>query len=332
MDLVRSSLRPEDVYQLVYGAVAMTVVLIGVDEPLRSPYLAAHAAITAVVLLAPPAATIWPVMPLRLVRDLYHLPAGLFYYRETAALHHVVWGDRSFDGLVIGLDQLLFNGQPSLSFARHFPGAGFSAVMHLAYLSYYLLVIAGALALWSCPDAVRVYPRSAHAVAFTMLVCCAMFVAFPVVGPSYYWPDLPFEASPGAAVMRVFDGILALEVPTGAMPSSHVAGDGRAPRRVLASPATGLLGLRDTGGVADCLDRVRAGALRQRRGRGADRGADRPMARRADPGASGATPWARAWRSTAGGVSVTTARGPRLRRGHFSGGRRCACGTGSCAR
>jgi membrane-associated phospholipid phosphatase len=223
MDLVRSSLRPEDVYQLVYGAVAMTVVLIGVDEPLRSPYLAAHAAITAVVLLAPPAATIWPVMPLRLVRDLYHLPAGLFYYRETAALHHVVWGDRSFDGLVIGLDQLLFNGQPSLSFARHFPGAGFSAVMHLAYLSYYLLVIAGALALWSCPDAVRVYPRSAHAVAFTMLVCCAMFVAFPVVGPSYYWPDLPFEASPGAAVMRVFDGILALEVPTGAMPSSHVA-------------------------------------------------------------------------------------------------------------
>lgn len=219
----RRSLRPEDVYHLVYGGAATVILLLGVDDPPRSSYLMAHAAITTIVLLAPPAAKIWPAMPLRLVRDLYHLPVGLFYYRETAALHRAVWGDRSFDGAVVGLDELLFGGQPSLVFARHFAGVGFSAVMHLAYLSYYVLVLAGALALWSCRDAERVYPRSVHAVTFTMLVCCALFVAFPVVGPSYHWPDLPLEASPGTAVQGVFDGMLALEVPTGAMPSSHVA-------------------------------------------------------------------------------------------------------------
>lgn len=208
---------------MVYGGAATVILLLGVDEPLWTSYLMAHAAITTIVLLAPPAAKIWPARPLRLVRDMYHLPVGLFYYRETAALHRAVWGDRSFDGVVVGLDELLFGGQPSLMFARHFSGAGVSAVMHLAYLSYYFLVIAGALALWSCRDAERAYPRSVHAVTFTMLVCCTLFVAFPVVGPSYYWPGLPLEASPGTAVQRVFDGMLALEVPTGAMPSSHVA-------------------------------------------------------------------------------------------------------------
>lgn len=58
---------------MVYGGAATVILLLGVDEPLWISYLMAHAAITTIVLLAPPAAKIWPVIPLRLVRDLYHL-------------------------------------------------------------------------------------------------------------------------------------------------------------------------------------------------------------------------------------------------------------------
>lgn len=215
------ALRPEDTYHLLYLGLATALLAAAADVPL-GPLLAVHAAIAAIILLGAPAALRWPWPPLRALRDLYHLPAGVFYYRETAALHRALWGERHFDDAIVALDQRLFGGQPSLEFAHLVPRPGFSELMHFAYLSYYPLALAGALALWCCRDR-DVYPRAVHTVVFTMLVCYALFVVFPVIGPPFHWPALHHAGLEGTLGRQALSLLLVLDEPTGAFPSSHVA-------------------------------------------------------------------------------------------------------------
>lgn len=218
---VRRSLRPEDVYHLGFLSLA-TAIVVAADAP-RWPALAAtHAAIAAAILSLAPADRRWPALPLRLVRDLYHLPLAIVYYRETAALHGAVWGGYCFDDVVAGLDDLLFGGQPSLSLARALPGAAFGEVMHFTYLSYYALTVLGGLALWTRRDDGDVFLRAVHGIVFTMLVCYTTYIVFPVVGPPYHWPELHHAGLDGYG-RRALDVLLVLDKPTGAFPSSHVA-------------------------------------------------------------------------------------------------------------
>jgi membrane-associated phospholipid phosphatase len=217
---VRRALRPEDVYHLVFLALA-TGLVVATASPGWPALVGTHAAIAALILSSAPAARRWPAPPLRFVRDLYHLPLGVVYYRETAALHEAMWGEVRFDDAIAGLDDLLFGGQPCLLLAQALPGPVVSEVMHLTYLSYYALTVIGGIALWTfCDD--RTFARALHAIVLTMLVCYATFVVFPVVGPPFHWPGL-HDVGLGGFFRGALDRLLVLDKPTGAFPSSHVA-------------------------------------------------------------------------------------------------------------
>lgn len=219
--LVWRELRPEDLYHLGFLTLAAAIVIVA-DAPRWPALVATYAAIGAVILSSAPAARRWPALPLRLVRDLYHLPLAVVYYRETATLHEAVWGGLRFDDVVAGLDDVLFGGQPSLSFARALPNAYFGEVMHLTYLSYYALTVIGGLALWTRRDDGDVFPRAVHGIVLTMLVCYATYIVFPVVGPPFHWPELHAAGLDGF-FRGALDRLLVLDRPTGAFPSSHVA-------------------------------------------------------------------------------------------------------------
>jgi membrane-associated phospholipid phosphatase len=219
--LVRRALRPEDAYHLGFGALA-TAIVVATGAPGGPALVWMHAGVAAAILSFAPAARRWPVLPLRFVRDLYHLPLAVVYYRETAALHEAVWGGLNFDDVVAGLDDLLFGGQPSLLFARTLPNQVVCELMHLTYLSYYALTLIGGLALWTRRDDGEVFPRALHAIVFTMMVCYTTYVVFPVVGPPFHWPGLHHAGLDGF-FRRALDGLLVLDRPTGAFPSSHVA-------------------------------------------------------------------------------------------------------------
>lgn len=218
--LVRRALRPEDVYHLVFLGLA-TALVVATAAPRWPALVGTHAAIVALILSSAPAARRWPAAPLRFVRDLYHLPLGVVYYRETAALHEALWGDVRFDDAIAGLDDLLFGGQPCLLLARALPGQVVGEVMHLTYLSYYALTLIGGIALWTFCDA-RSFTRALHAIVLTMLVCYATYVVFPVVGPPFHWPGLHAAGLDGF-FREALDRLLVLDKPTGAFPSSHVA-------------------------------------------------------------------------------------------------------------
>lgn len=218
---LRRALRPEDVYHLGFLALA-TAIVVATAAPAWPVLVATHVAIAALILSSAPAARRWPLLPLRFVRDLYHLPLAVLYYRETATLHEAVWGDVRFDDVVAGLDDLLFGGQPSLTFAPALPHAAVSEVMHLTYLSYYALTVIGGVALWTRRDDGDAFPRALHAIVFTMLVCYTTYIVFPVVGPPFHWPELHHAGLHGF-FRDALDGLLVLDKPTGAFPSSHVA-------------------------------------------------------------------------------------------------------------
>lgn len=218
--LIRQALRPEDVYHLLFLALA-TALVVAAGGSGWSRLAGTHAGIAALILSFAPAARRWPGRPLRFVRDLYHLPLGVVYYRETAALHEAMWGEVRFDDAIAGLDDLLFGGQPCLLLARALPGPVVNEVMHLTYLSYYGLTVIGGIALW-CRCDERTFARALHAIVFTMLVCYATYAVFPVVGPPFHWPGL-HDAGLDGFFRGALDRLLVLDKPTGAFPSSHVA-------------------------------------------------------------------------------------------------------------
>lgn len=217
---VRRALRPEDVYHLLFLGLA-TGLVVATGPPGWLALAGTHAAIAAAIVTLAPAARRWPTSPLRFVRDLYHLPLGVVYYRETAALHEAAWGEVRFDDAIAGLDDLLFGGQPCLMLARALPGPVVGEVMHLTYLSYYALTVIGGIALWKFCDARR-FARALHAIVLTMLVCYSTYVVFPVVGPPFHWPGLHHAGLDGF-FRAALDRLLVLDKPTGAFPSSHVA-------------------------------------------------------------------------------------------------------------
>jgi membrane-associated phospholipid phosphatase len=102
------------------------------------------------------------------------------------------------------------------------PSPSLSWVLHLAYLSYYALVLGSPLGLWLSGrrDGAR---RAIVAIMATFYVCYTIFLLFPVAGPRYTFPLAMNEATVTAPA-RFAQRLLNAGASWGtAFPSSHVA-------------------------------------------------------------------------------------------------------------
>ncbi len=154
------------------------------------------------------------------VRDWGPLVLMAALYAELPALIAAV-GRPLSDSTVINLEARTFGGQPALTLASHFPGALWSNVLHLAYLSYYPLIFVPPALLYvrgRRPE----FRRTVFALVLVFAACFLMFINFPVQGPRYEW--IPRAARADEPVRAIALRILAAGSSRGtAFPSSHIA-------------------------------------------------------------------------------------------------------------
>jgi len=156
----------------------------------------------------------------RLLAEFYPLVLTIAFYTHVGlvnAAHGV-----SHDALVMGWEQALFSGQPSLAWIRAFPSPAWSTLMHAAYLSYYAILASAPLALW-WSGRLRAARATLLLIMATFYGCYTIFLFFPVAGPRYAFPMADNAATqvPLAVLThRVLEGGSAWGT---AFPSSHVA-------------------------------------------------------------------------------------------------------------
>jgi membrane-associated phospholipid phosphatase len=126
------------------------------------------------------------------------------------------------DGPIEAAEAALFAGQPSMYLSERLPWPALSELLHLAYLSYYFLLIATPIYLL----AARRDAEARHvvvAVSSTMFVCMAFYIWAPVSSPYYLYPPLDPPLSDGLFYRLVHAVSGRGGVDGAAFPSSHVA-------------------------------------------------------------------------------------------------------------
>ncbi len=158
------------------------------------------------------------------LRDLYPLLLLLPLYGEIGVLSAQVGPDvvLAHDATVQRWEATLFGGQPSFDWIRRSPSVWWSAVSHLAYFAYYVIVVLGPLLLL-----VRGRRLAGRSVLFATMIafiaCYVVFVLYPVAGPYYAFPH-PTGPVRDVWAARLVYGVLSLGSSFGAaFPSSHVA-------------------------------------------------------------------------------------------------------------
>jgi membrane-associated phospholipid phosphatase len=155
---------------------------------------------------------------------LYPIFLLLPFYSEIGLLNAQLAPETVYanDAVIQSWEDVFFRGQVSYSWIRDHPSVFWSGLLHLAYFSYYPIVIFPPILL-----VLRGRPTDARAVVFAIMmafvVCYMFFVLYPVAGPNY-----TFE-HPTGPVREVWSAKLVYGILAGgsafgtAFPSSHVA-------------------------------------------------------------------------------------------------------------
>lgn len=126
------------------------------------------------------------------------------------------------DAVIQGWDAAIFGGQVSYDWIRTAPSVFWSGILHLAYMLYYPIVLAGPLLLL-----IKRRPESARNVLFaTMLafiVCYFVFALYPVAGPNYTFEHPTGTVRDVWSAQLVYRLLGAGSAFGTAFPSSHVA-------------------------------------------------------------------------------------------------------------
>jgi membrane-associated phospholipid phosphatase len=155
----------------------------------------------------------------RLVRDLLPLASGAFLYVELRWLIPGL-GMVHADSVVIGWERLLFPANPSATWAPSRPSTFLSEALHLAYASYYLLVLVPPVLLYLRGRRAE-YACTMVALVVVYAACFLAYLVFPVDGPRYL---LGPAMAPDGPVRDAVLQLLAAGSSRGtAFPSSHVA-------------------------------------------------------------------------------------------------------------
>ena len=154
-------------------------------------------------------ATDW--LPLLALPLLYsQIPATIVYADE-----------RVFDSSIQGWDRALFGTDPARTMAGALPNVAVSEALHLAYLSYYLIIYGPPLLMYLRGD-LDSFRRTVLAFTLAATTCFVVFCLFPVEGPRYAWPSPagiprgPFRS----LTLALLDGGSSRGT---AFPSSHLA-------------------------------------------------------------------------------------------------------------
>lgn len=157
----------------------------------------------------------------RILTDWYPLLVLPLLYTELAVLNVSVWGGQYFDPLVLGWEQSLFGGQPSISLAAGAPYLLLSELLHAAYLSYYAIIYLPPLILYLRGDR-EAFQWLLLPLIATFVLHYLVFVYFPVQGPRYLFPA-PGGGLEEGAVYGLTHRILETGSARGsAFPSSHM--------------------------------------------------------------------------------------------------------------
>lgn len=196
--------------------VGTLALLVAGTAPVPARVLAIHTALLALVVLL--AAT--RGASLTIARDWLPLIAMPALYTELP--YDIAAGGRPLgDAVVVGWEQHLFGGQPARELAAAHPDALLANLLHLCYLSYYLLIFVPPAILYVRGRRAE-FRRTVFAIAAIFAASFVAFVVFPVEGPRYLWPPLP--APPDEPVRALALHILAAGSSRGAaFPSSHMA-------------------------------------------------------------------------------------------------------------
>jgi membrane-associated phospholipid phosphatase len=155
----------------------------------------------------------------RAPRDLLPLAVGAFLYVELRWLIPGL-GRPHADAVVIRWERVLFPGNPSTTWAPSLPSLVVSEALHLAYASYYLLVLVPPLLLYLRGRRAD-YARTMLALVLVYGTCFLTYLVFPVDGPRYL---VGAAAAPDGPVRTAVLHLLAAGSSRGtAFPSSHVA-------------------------------------------------------------------------------------------------------------
>lgn len=215
----RSPLRAVDLLLASYlGIVTVVALLRAPTQPGCWWLLLAHA-LFGVLLYLVTRPGLGPVG--RTIRELYPLLLLAGLYGELDVLNGP-GATPVYDAIVQRWELAIFGAQLSTEWWRTVPSRFWSALLHAAYLSYYLIVVAPAFYfVWR-----RDLPALRHfvlAVMTTFVVCYLVFIFFPVAGPYYVFPR-PDPWFTDNVFGRMVYGTLATGSSYGAaFPSSHVA-------------------------------------------------------------------------------------------------------------
>ncbi len=174
---------------------------------------------------------------LRWLRDFY--PILLFFglYAEIEPMNRLL-GRPRLDPWLQAADRSLFGGQPAEAFMATADHPVFSELMHLSYLSFYLMV--GGVGAWLSWFQRRAFGHFVTVVSLVFYACYATYLFVPAVGPRILYADTPersqFFADHGHGPRPVPAGVergpcyrlldlieRRAEIPAAAFPSSHVA-------------------------------------------------------------------------------------------------------------
>jgi membrane-associated phospholipid phosphatase len=143
-----------------------------------------------------------------------------FLYAELPFLMPA-FGGGLHDSAVQSWDAGIFGLSPAITLAGRLPLRILSEILHGGYLSYYVLIYGPPLVAWKrCRD--EAFEAAVAGVMWTFLICCVVFVVWPVAGPRFLWPA-PSGIPSGP--IRAFT-LLLLQAGSSrgaAFPSSHVA-------------------------------------------------------------------------------------------------------------
>jgi membrane-associated phospholipid phosphatase len=215
----RSPLRPVDILLAGYLFVVSIVALVRAPRLPGCWWLLLAHALFGVLLYLVTRPGLGPVG--RTIREVYPLLLLVGLYSELDVLNGPAGVDVR-DAVVQRWELAIFGVQLSTEWWRAMPSRFWSALLHAAYLSYYLIVVAPAFYfVWR-----RNLPALRHfilVVMTTFVVCYLVFLFFPVAGPYYVFPrpDAWFTDNPFARM--VYDTLATGSSYGAAFPSSHVA-------------------------------------------------------------------------------------------------------------
>ncbi|MFQ5702435.1 MAG: phosphatase PAP2 family protein [Gemmatimonadales bacterium] len=158
------------------------------------------------------------------IRDLYPLALLPVLYGELGvlSLQSGIASTYTRDAVIQHWEALVFGGQVAYDWIRAAPSVFWSGVLHLAYLSYYPIIILGPVLLVARGRAVNAR-RVILSTMIAFVVCYTVFALYPVAGPNYTFDH------PTGPVREVWSARLVYWMLGGgsafgtAFPSSHVA-------------------------------------------------------------------------------------------------------------